>query len=64
MGSLLLPDNERPRFAQLYIYDTENEIENRISSFAFDDTSTDLTKLIMKLLIEMLDKTNKLVKLF
>ena len=35
-----------------------------MSSFVFDDTSKDLTMLIMRLLIEMLDKTNKLVKIF
>ena len=30
IGSLIPPDNERPKFAQLYIYDTDNEIENWI----------------------------------
>ncbi|KAL4337607.1 hypothetical protein AHAS_Ahas12G0127100 [Arachis hypogaea] len=30
IGSLLPPDSLRPIFAQLYIYDTENEIDNRI----------------------------------
>ncbi|KAL4300948.1 hypothetical protein AHAS_Ahas17G0251900 [Arachis hypogaea] len=30
IGSLLLPNSLRPTFVQLYIYDTENEIDNRI----------------------------------
>ncbi|RYR18892.1 hypothetical protein Ahy_B03g063507 [Arachis hypogaea] len=32
IGSLLPPDSLRPTFAQLYIYDTKNEIDNRIST--------------------------------
>jgi hypothetical protein len=32
MGSMLPKDGEAPRFAQLYIYDTDNEIQNRIQS--------------------------------
>ena len=64
MGSLLPPNNKRPKFVQLYIYDTKNEINNRMSSFVFDDASKDLTKLITELLLEMLDKTNKVVKIF
>ena len=31
IGSLIPPVNEKPKFAQLYIYDTENEIQNRIN---------------------------------
>lgn len=32
MGSLLPADGEPPKFAQLYIYDTENEVTNRINA--------------------------------
>ena len=35
-----------------------------MSSYIFDDTSKNFTESITKLLIEMLDQTNKLVKLF
>jgi len=35
IGSLLPLSGERPKFAQLYIYDTDNEIENRIDSFRY-----------------------------
>lgn len=32
IGSLLPENGEEPKFAQLYIYDIENEIQNRISA--------------------------------
>ena len=64
MGSLLPVSNNPLKFAQLYIYNTENEIENRMSTFSFDDTSKNLTRLIVKILIQMLDESNKLIKLF
>jgi hypothetical protein len=32
IGSLLPLPGERPKFAQLYIYDTNNEISNRMSA--------------------------------
>ncbi|KAF7831674.1 hypothetical protein G2W53_014007 [Senna tora] len=32
LGSLLPPDGERPNFSQLYIYDTENEVSNRVKN--------------------------------
>jgi len=33
IGSMLPLEGERPKFAQLYIYDTKNEISNKIGSF-------------------------------
>jgi hypothetical protein len=33
IGSMLPLEGQRPKFAQLYIYDTENEISNRIGCF-------------------------------
>lgn len=33
MGSLIPEDGSSPRFAQLYIYDTWNEVANRLSHF-------------------------------
>lgn len=32
MGSLLPVHGQPPKFAQLYIYDTENEVKNRITA--------------------------------
>ncbi|KAL6521907.1 hypothetical protein OROMI_031784 [Orobanche minor] len=55
MGSLLPPDGETPKFAQLYIYDTENEVANRINAVrmakdrVLDDRSSNIKlKLIGK----------------
>lgn len=33
MGSLIPDDGIRPKFAQLYIYDTQHEVSNRLSHF-------------------------------
>jgi len=32
MGSLLPPEGDSPKFSQLYVYDTDNEVSNRLSS--------------------------------
>ena len=55
MGSLLPIANNSPKFAQLYIYDTDNEINNRMSSYIFDDASKDVSISIIRILIQMLD---------
>jgi hypothetical protein len=42
IGSLLPPDdNPVPKFAQLYIYDTENELDHRMDIFSVDDNEGD-----------------------
>jgi hypothetical protein len=33
IGTLLPEEGQTPKYAQLYIYDTENEIENRMKTF-------------------------------
>jgi hypothetical protein len=63
IGSLCPPPNEKPRFLQLYNYDTENEVCNHLSSFAAQDRSP-LSPEIVYNLIEILDRCNKLVRLF
>ncbi|KAL3640531.1 hypothetical protein CASFOL_015499 [Castilleja foliolosa] len=37
IGSICPPDNEHPRFLQMYIYDTENEVPNRLRFFQGSD---------------------------
>lgn len=37
IGSLLPPDGNPPKFLQLYVYDTSNEVQNRIESLRHDD---------------------------
>ena len=41
IGSLLPPNGAAPVFSQLYIYDTENEVANRISAVRYDVQSLD-----------------------
>ena len=54
IGSLLPDEGEAPKFAQLYIYDTENEIKNRLNIMQ------DVDATILQNLQDMLDMTNPL----
>lgn len=38
LGSLLPEEGSRPKFSQLYIYDTENEVENRLRAVRYYQT--------------------------
>ncbi|XP_020080111.1 uncharacterized protein LOC109703807 [Ananas comosus] len=64
MGSLLPADGHRPKFAQLYIYDTENEISNRIRALGIDDGIEKISRNIVTDLIKMFDDQNTIVKAF
>ncbi|GLT30341.1 hypothetical protein SLA2020_051450 [Shorea laevis] len=64
IGSLLPPEGQNPTFAQLYVFDTDNEVQNRLN---VANTSTDddpLNKEIVEDLIKMFDECNKLVQVF
>nr|GEX47919.1 helitron helicase-like domain-containing protein [Tanacetum cinerariifolium] len=54
---------DMPRFLQLYIYDTNNEVQNRMAHFGSEEQSG-LKKEIVEGLIEFLDNHNSLVQLF
>ncbi|GJZ61535.1 DNA helicase [Tanacetum coccineum] len=62
LGSLCPAEGEPPRFLQLYIYDTDNEVDNRMSHFG--GQNSDLRRDIVEGLIDMLDTHNALVHLF
>ncbi|KAL8095833.1 hypothetical protein AgCh_036990 [Apium graveolens] len=62
-GSLILPDSEDPKFCQLYIYDIENEISNRLR-WVNVDGGDPVDVEIVEGLSAMLDETNELVKEF
>lgn len=62
-GSLLPNSGDDPKFCQLYIYDTENEIQNRIGSVGGQD-GNGVDPEIVEGLVKMLDDTNNLVKEF
>ncbi|GJW33881.1 hypothetical protein Tco_0053913 [Tanacetum coccineum] len=61
-GSLCPADGEPPRFLQLYIYDTDNEVDNRLSHYGRDNSV--LRRDIVEGLIDLLDTHNALVQLF
>lgn len=62
IGSMCPTDNKRPKFLQLYIYDTANEVDNRLEKF--NNSSHRLRRDVVENLIQVLDSHNKLVKLF
>ncbi|GJV93168.1 DNA helicase [Tanacetum coccineum] len=62
IGSLCPADRDPPRFLQLYIYDTDNEVDNRLSYYGGDNSV--LRRDIVEGLIDLLDTHNALVQLF
>ena len=56
IGSLLPEIGKKPQFAQLYIYDTENETNNRVDAmrrqFGVDDIDLHITKDLSTMLKE------------
>ncbi|KAI9084871.1 hypothetical protein K1719_033277 [Acacia pycnantha] len=61
IGSLFPPQGNPPVYAQLYIYDTENEVSNRISTVSHVGGGH-LDQSIVEMLKECLDKHNCVVK--
>ncbi|XP_057792157.1 uncharacterized protein LOC131008997 [Salvia miltiorrhiza] len=64
MGSLMPLEGCRPKFAHLYIYDTENEVDNRLLSVRQKKDVDDLHAEIVLDIQSMLDECNILVKSF
>ncbi|KAL3637900.1 hypothetical protein CASFOL_018348 [Castilleja foliolosa] len=64
IGSFLPEDGTTPKFAQMYIYDTENEISHRKNSVRGSSGVNNLCEDVIVGLKDMLDDNNKLVKTF
>ncbi|KAH0691484.1 hypothetical protein KY289_018842 [Solanum tuberosum] len=64
IGSLLPTKGFTPKFAQLYIYDTENEVQNRINVINRSESNSQIHSQIVNDLKEMLDQHNVLTKSF
>ncbi|GAU38772.1 hypothetical protein TSUD_279250 [Trifolium subterraneum] len=58
IGSLLPMPGQKPKFAQLYIYDTDNEINNRMDAVRMEGTDLDVKSSIVKDIREALDNCN------
>ncbi|PWA44153.1 hypothetical protein CTI12_AA528860 [Artemisia annua] len=57
IGSLCPTGDDKPCFLQLYIYDTQNEVQNRMSHFTNSDTNP-LDPEVVQGLIQLLDTHN------
>ncbi|PVH66941.1 hypothetical protein PAHAL_1G389900 [Panicum hallii] len=65
VGSLMPSEGHRPEYAQLYIFDTEHEVSNRINVASSSSRAPfHANQNIVASLIEMLDMHNPIVKLF
>ena len=64
IGSLLPIHGQEPKYAQLYIYETDNEVKNRIDAVIHGDDRNYVDPDIVIGLMEMLDQCNQLVKCF
>ncbi|XP_038722074.1 uncharacterized protein LOC120014228 [Tripterygium wilfordii] len=63
IGSLLPINGETPKFAQLYIHDTDNEVFNRMVATGCDDDDSIDEDIIGELII-MFDEINEITKAF
>lgn len=64
MGSLIPIEGRRPQFCQLYFYDTDNEVNNRMSAFRSNNGKDCARPEIVENLIKMFDDVNHLAKTF
>jgi hypothetical protein len=65
IGFLLPPDGSPPKFIQLYIYDTANEVQNIMNCLGYEINNQDnLDSDIFNGLIKMLDDHNPFAKKF
>ncbi|XP_058729905.1 uncharacterized protein LOC131601957 [Vicia villosa] len=64
MGSLVPDKGVTPKFAQLYIYDTQNEISNRFIHFRSGGKESGLDRTLVEDITKMVDDNNVLVKSF
>ncbi|XP_063939748.1 uncharacterized protein LOC135148453 [Daucus carota subsp. sativus] len=62
-GSLIPDDGDTPKFCQLYIYDTANEVSNRLRWVNVSDEQPVHAEVVDGLM-QMLDDTNELMKKF
>ncbi|GJV20254.1 hypothetical protein Tco_1369274 [Tanacetum coccineum] len=64
IGSLLLKKGVQPRFAQLWFFDTENEVRNHIVDFIDNENYEGVDKTTVQSLLQMLDQYSTLAKAF
>ncbi|XP_019086315.1 PREDICTED: uncharacterized protein LOC104720511 [Camelina sativa] len=55
---------DEPKYSQMYIFDTANEVKNRVKSVTRTESSTSLDEETVSGLMEMLDSTSALTKIY
>ncbi|GJU82851.1 ATP-dependent DNA helicase PIF1-like protein [Tanacetum coccineum] len=64
IGSLLPKEGTQPRYAQLWFFDTTNEVRNRMGAFIDKDNSDAVDATTVQSLIQMLDRYSSVAKAF
>ncbi|KAL6549360.1 hypothetical protein OROHE_008477 [Orobanche hederae] len=64
MGSLIPAEGANPKFAQLYFFDTQNEVSNRMSAFTDNHTKEGTDETIIRNLTHMLNQFSSVAKAF
>ena len=64
IGSLVPIEGKRPEYAQLYIFDTDNEVRNRMHIGTYANRGFRPNSDIVAALIDMLNTHNPIVRLF
>ncbi|GJR09502.1 ATP-dependent DNA helicase PIF1 [Tanacetum coccineum] len=64
IGSLLPQEGTQPRYAQLWFFDTQNELRNRLNAFVDNETGDSVDGTIVGSLIEMLDRSSAIAQAF
>ncbi|KAL6578789.1 hypothetical protein OROMI_009005 [Orobanche minor] len=64
LGSLLPTGGIPPKFCQLYFFDTENEVRNRMSAFINNEGGEEIDERIVESLIDMLNHSSSVSKAF
>lgn len=64
IGGLIPEEGEPPKFAQLYVHDTQNEVEHRLCSLKGGDIAEVIDPTIVQDLKDMLDQHNRLAQAF
>nr|XP_043611849.1 uncharacterized protein LOC122583518 [Erigeron canadensis] len=63
IGSICPPPGERPRFLQMYVFDSENEVSNHLNCFG-NSSRQQLLPAVVSTLASTLSQSNEYVRLF
>ncbi|CAN6881830.1 unnamed protein product [Brassica oleracea] len=64
IGSLIPRQGRPPKYIQLYIFDTDNEVRNHLNAMGQTSTEGNLDETTLERLTEMIDENNCLAKVF